>query len=930
MSVSKEKVKEMIQTLLVQVLNDEKLEEQEQDFLEYISDYLSDVDYSSLQEITEYVCPLLENFYDDVDFVEIELIKNHNKVTNFDNYLFLFPEHKEEDDSEEVDYSCLLLFLLFQEMEKNNLISIFPKNKAKSDEKEKEEEKEEEEEEKKEKEKEENDNKNENEEEDEGELIIKTEKEKEKEKEEEEKKKEKTTPLLQNQTKEETKLEKPVSILDLWEESEDPLEALELIDLDRKRYILKYALTEEENQKLQEKFVKKVDKKEVDNIKRQENKLLKTEEKNISVEPIKQHMTGKEGIDNFNIHVKEFTINFGGNILLRDGEFKIVYGRRYGLIGRNGVGKTTLLRYIARRELKFNPRISVTLIEQEAIGDERSPLEQVLHVDRERENLLKEQSEIESWLKINTKEFFIQNYKKTENEDEDEDGEKETNEIEKEKDQVKEIEKEIEIEKEPKENENEKETNEKENENEKEKETNEKENENETEIEIEKENKEEKTKEQIELDYQKIMKEKENRLNYIFKRLDEIEAHQAESFAKKILFGLGFTEKMQTTAAKNFSGGWRMRLSLAKAIFAQPHLLLLDEPDNFLDLQGIIWLEKYLATEWKNSLIIVSHSRSFINNIVTDILHFANEKLTYFKGNYDHFENLKKRQRKEHEKAYQKNKKQREHIQEFVDRFRFKATIASRVQSSIKRLDKLGEVEEIVTEKPITFSFKRTSETLPNNLIKFSNVYFKYDITPMLIKDANFLIEKGQKIVIVGENGIGKSTLLKLIWGINKPTKGAIELNGRMKMFMLSQHFVDHLNLENSPVEYLRSKYKGIQIKDIRSTLGSFGLRGEKVFQKIKTLSGGQKSRVIFSEINLAQPDVLLLDEPSSFLSIEAVDALIKALKRWNGTVVVVTHDERLITKVCNEIWVIEDRRLSKFEGNFIDYRNKQARNDLF
>nr|CAB3503490.1 unnamed protein product [Digitaria exilis] len=390
------------------------------------------------------------------------------------------------------------------------------------------------------------------------------------------------------------------------------------------------------------------------------------------------------------------------------------------------------------------------------------------------------------------------------------------------------------------------------------------------------------------------------RLEEIYKRLEFIDADAAEARAASILAGLSFTPEMQQKRTKQFSGGWRMRIALARALFIEPDLLLLDEPTNHLDLHAVLWLETYLL-KWPKTFIVVSHAREFLNTVVTDILHLHGRKLHAYKGDYDTFERTREEHLKNQQKAFETNEKARSHMQAFIDKFRYNAKRASLVQSRIKALERMEHVDAVVSDP--------------------DDASFGYPGGPTLFKNLNFGIDLDSRISMVGPNGIGKSTILKLISGDLQPTSGTVFRSPKVRMAVFNQHHVDGLDLTVNPLLYMMRCYPGVPEQKLRAHLGSFGVSGNLALQPMYTLSGGQKSRVAFAKITFKKPHIILLDEPSNHLDLDAVEALIQGLLVFQGGVLMVSHDEHLITGSVDELWVVSEGRVTPFSGTFKDYK---------
>ncbi|KAK1283349.1 ABC transporter F family member 3 [Acorus calamus] len=410
------------------------------------------------------------------------------------------------------------------------------------------------------------------------------------------------------------------------------------------------------------------------------------------------------------------------------------------------------------------------------------------------------------------------------------------------------------------------------------------------------------------------------RLQQIYKRLELIDADSAESRAASILAGLSFTPEMQKKPTRTFSGGWCMRIALARALFIEPDILLLDEPTNHLDLHAVLWLESYLV-KWPKTFIVVSHAREFLNTVVTDIIHLHGQKLITYKGDYDIFERTREEQLKNQQKAFESSEKAKAHMQAFIDKFRYNAKRASLVQSRIKALDRMGHVDEVVNDPDYKFEFPTPDDRPGPPIISFSDASFGYPGGPLLFKNLNFGIDLDSRITMVGPNGIGKSTILKLISGDLQPTSGTVFRSAKVRMAVFSQHHVDGLDLSSNPLLYMMRCFPGVPEQKLRAHLGSFGVTGNLALQPMYTLSGGQKSRVAFAKITFKKPHIILLDEPSNHLDLDAVEALIQGLVLFQGGVLMVSHDEHLISGSVDEMWVVSEGRVTPFSGTFQDYK---------
>lgn len=419
-----------------------------------------------------------------------------------------------------------------------------------------------------------------------------------------------------------------------------------------------------------------------------------------------------------------------------------------------------------------------------------------------------------------------------------------------------------------------------------------------------------------------------DRLVKIAKRLEEIDAHSAESRAASILAGLGFTQAMQEQETKHFSGGWRMRIALARALFCRPDVLILDEPTNHLDLFATLWLENYLQS-WPGTLIIVSHQRDFLNSVSTDTIHLHNKELEAYRGNYDAFEDARCERMRQQAAQASANQIRRKHVQAFIDRFRYNAKRASLVQSRIKALEKMQVIEEALDDPTLVIQFPDPNPLTPP-ILQFCDVSFGYTPERILFSDLNIGIDLDSRVALVGANGAGKSTLLKLLTGELEPTTGHIVRHSKLVQASFSQHFVEQLDLTISPLQTFQKVYgENLPVQTIRNHLGSFGLSGDLAIRTINTLSGGQKCRVVFAIMAWRRPHVLLLDEPTNHLDMETIDSLAQALLAYKGGVLMVSHDERLISLVCDQLWYFDGNGgVKTFDGDFKAYKKSLLAED--
>lgn len=516
------------------------------------------------------------------------------------------------------------------------------------------------------------------------------------------------------------------------------------------------------------------------------------------------------------IKLEDFSISAAGKPLFVNASLSITFGRRYGLVGPNGHGKTTLLRHIADKvSLGLPQSLDILLCEQEVVADETPAVRAVMKADQKVSKLESELKELEA----------------------------------------------------------------------------------------------------------KEGDEAADRINAINEELVQLGSDQAEPKARRILAGLGFTTpEMQDRPVKNFSGGWRMRVSLARALFMEPNVLLLDEPTNHLDLNAVIWLDNYLCG-WKKTLLIVSHDQSFLDNVCTDIIHLDQQKLFYYRGNYTQFKAMLELKRKEQVKDFEKQQKQ-------IKQLKQSGKSGKQAEKKVKdeKTRRQGEVQQVdLLQKPkeyiVKFKFKQPNELQPP-ILGLYDVDFGYGDGPLIFKNINFGVDLSSRIAIVGPNGVGKSTFLKLLAGELEPKTGEMRMNHRARIAKFDQHSGEHLTSEENPTQYLQRVFN-LDYQEARKYLGSFGLAAHAHTIPNCQLSGGQKSRVALCELALHGPHILILDEPTNNLDLESIDALADALSTFKGGVVVVTHDERLIRATDCVLYVVEDQSIEEIDGDFDDYRQE-------
>ncbi|KAJ6927929.1 ABC transporter F family member 1 [Populus alba x Populus x berolinensis] len=412
-------------------------------------------------------------------------------------------------------------------------------------------------------------------------------------------------------------------------------------------------------------------------------------------------------------------------------------------------------------------------------------------------------------------------------------------------------------------------------------------------------------------------------LDRIYERLEAMDASTAEKRAAEILYGLGFNKKMQEKKTRDFSGGWRMRIALARALFMNPTILLLDEPTNHLDLEACVWLEETLK-KFDRILVVVSHSQDFLNGVCTNIIHMQNRKLKIYTGNFDQYVQTRSELEENQMKQYKWEQDQIASMKEYIARFGHgSAKLARQAQSKEKTLAKMergGLTEKVARDKILVFRFVNVGK-LPPPVLQFVEVTFGYTPDNLIYKSIDFGVDLDSRIALVGPNGAGKSTLLKLMTGDLVPLDGMVRRHNHLRIAQFHQHLAEKLDLEMSALQYMIKEYPGNEEERMRAAIGKFGLTGKAQVMPMKNLSDGQRSRVIFAWLAYRQPHLLLLDEPTNHLDIETIDSLAEALNEWDGGLVLVSHDFRLINQVAEEIWVCENQAVTRWEGDIMDFK---------
>ncbi|MDC0489249.1 ATP-binding cassette domain-containing protein [Amylibacter sp.] len=409
-----------------------------------------------------------------------------------------------------------------------------------------------------------------------------------------------------------------------------------------------------------------------------------------------------------------------------------------------------------------------------------------------------------------------------------------------------------------------------------------------------------------------------NRIADIHGRLADIDAYSAEARAASILSGLGFSSIAQDRPCHEFSGGWRMRVALAGVLFAQPDILMLDEPTNYLDLEGTIWLETYLK-KYPHSVLIISHDRQLLNTSVNAILHLTDKQLTLYQGNYDTFDSVRRAKLAEQEAMARKQQATREHLQSFVDRFRAKASKAKQAQSRIKMLEKMEPIAAGVENSVAAFDFP-TPEELSPPILRLEDTSVGYDGLPIL-RDLNLRIDQSDRIALLGANGQGKSTLSKLLADRLIPLDGNLVRSSKLKIGYFAQHQVDELHLNETPLQHITREFPGETPSKLRSRLARGGIGPEQALTEVGRLSGGQKARLSLLLATIEAPHLLILDEPTNHLDIESRESLVFALAAYEGAVILVSHDPHLVNAVADTLWLVKDGQVNVFYEDLNEYK---------
>ena len=407
-------------------------------------------------------------------------------------------------------------------------------------------------------------------------------------------------------------------------------------------------------------------------------------------------------------------------------------------------------------------------------------------------------------------------------------------------------------------------------------------------------------------------------------RLEEVGGYDASARAGKLLHGLGFPAETHSRAVSTFSGGWRVRLNLARALMTPSDLLLLDEPTNHLDLDAVLWLEQWLL-KYPGTLLLISHDREFLDNVCTHTLHLHSGKAKLYAGDYTSFERQRSEQLRLQQITHEKAQAERAHLQSFIDRFKASAAKAKQAQSRVKRLAKMAGTEAVRAEREVRIEFPQPLK-LPNSLLRLSHMDCGYPASKAgepaitILHDVNFGLESGDRIGLLGINGAGKSTLVKTMVGELAPLTGDRNAHPDLRIGYFAQHTVESLKSGTSAIDHLRELSPNGSTQAFRDFLGKWNFAGDRAFESINGFSGGERARLALALIAWLQPNVLLLDEPTNHLDLEMREALAEALSIFEGAIVMVSHDRHLIGLVCETFWRVHDGVVEPFDGDLDQY----------
>ena len=403
----------------------------------------------------------------------------------------------------------------------------------------------------------------------------------------------------------------------------------------------------------------------------------------------------------------------------------------------------------------------------------------------------------------------------------------------------------------------------------------------------------------------------------LHERLFQIDGYSARARAASLLSGLGFADEVQGRPVSEFSGGWRMRLNLARALMCRSDLLLLDEPTNHLDFDAVVWLQTWLSG-YSGTLLLISHDREFLDAVCTHTLHLAAETLSLYPGNYSAFERIRAERLMQQASLHAAQQREIAHLQKFVDRFRAKATKARQAQSRLKMIERMERIAPVIAENEFRFSF-RAPDKLPSPLVRLNKVAVGYPDRTIL-RGLGLGIEPGERIALMGPNGAGKSTLVRLLAGELQPSAGEAVMHEDLQVGYFAQHQLEQLDPQASPILHFKRLDPQASEQDLRDYLGAFNFRGDRAFEAIAPFSGGEKARLALALVVYPRPNLLLLDEPTNHLDLDMRQALEMALNEYEGAVILVSHDRHLVASVCETLWRVAEGTVEVFDGDLDDY----------
>lgn len=410
-----------------------------------------------------------------------------------------------------------------------------------------------------------------------------------------------------------------------------------------------------------------------------------------------------------------------------------------------------------------------------------------------------------------------------------------------------------------------------------------------------------------------------NKEAIIINQIDTINGYSLAARAGELLHGLGFLQEQLANPVKDFSGGWRMRLNLAQALISRADLLLLDEPTNHLDLDAVIWLQRWLK-RFTGTLVLISHDRDFLDDVIGQILHIEQQKAKLYSGNYTSFERQRAEQLAQQDAQFQKQQKEVAHLTAFVDRFRAKASKAKQAQSRLKRLQKLPDLAPAHVDSQFTFNFEKP-DYLPYPLLSLENCDCGYGEQTVILNSANLSLVPGSRIGLLGRNGAGKSTLIKSLAGDIDILNGKRYCAQELRIGYFSQHQLEQLHMSSNAIDHIIRAKPEMRELEARSFLGRFGFSGDQALDPVKTMSGGEKARLVLALIVLDKPQLLLLDEPTNHLDLEMRQALVLALQDFNGAIILIAHDRFLLESCVDEFYLVANGDVSEFSGDIDDYQ---------